>query len=776
MDEAGIKFLDKLYQNLYMSDAVQHTKDNKDSRVDAIEKYLERLDRVSSMADTESKKRHLLNLLYKKYVIKEEDIPRGYPPELVADIIADQKKSLSLWVDYLTDPATSYPLWAKYWAFQGMLKMGAFDEVKGKYMTRTKKTLVPFVPANPEIIAKSIEAIMKLVGGEKIDEITELRLSKTDSFSKIYSVFEKKYKETIVDETKSNEGIWVKYNQGSEEEAIKLSKSLENKNTGWCTSGEGMAKAQLCGPYEDAPYGGDFYVYYTKDKDGKYTIPRIAIRLSGKDEIGEIRGIEEGQNLEDSMINILKEKLQSMDFLSEWTLNHNLDKIKGLKELSKIIKKHQNHEQLTNQEIIDLYFKKFGFGWTQDPRVGKVLKERDIKEDYEHCSEENKKKIIKAKRLPVSPLITDKKLILEYVKEDGELLCYASEELQNDREVVLTAIKQNPYALRFASEELRGDKEIVLEAIGRSASTYKYVSKKLKNDKEIALEVVKKKGSSIYLLPYEFRYDKDIILEAVKNDVTSLTYIPSSVLNDKDIVLEIVKLKGTALHFVSDELKDDKDVVLEAVKEDGMALQYASEGLRDDKEIVLEAVKQNVDAIVFASDALRNDRDIMLVVIKESADMLYCATGDELFNDKEIILIAVKQDGSILDGASEELQNDREVVLAAVRQSGLALQYASEALKNDKEVVLEAVKQKGWALKYASEELKNDREVVLAAVRQNGLALEYASETLKNDKEVVLEAVKQTSSALRFASEELKNDEEILSILPKQDENNKIKM
>ena len=776
MDDNGIKFLDKLYQNLYMSDAVQHTKDNKDSRIDAIGKYLERLDRVSSMADTESKKRHLLNLLYKKYVIKEEDIPRSVPPEFVADIIADQKKSLSLWVDYLTDPTTSYPLWAKYWAFQGMLKMGSYDEVKGKYQTRTKKTLVPFVPANPEIIAKSIDAIMKLVGGEKIDEITELRLSKTDSFSKIYSVFEKKYKETIVDETKSTEGIWVKYNQGSEEEAIKLSKSLENKNTGWCTSGEGMAKAQVCGPYDDAPEGGDFYVYYTKDKDGKYTIPRIAIRLSGKDEIGEIRGIEEGQNLEDSMINILKEKLHSMDFLSEWTLNHNLDKIKGLKELSKIIKKHQNHEQLTDQEIIDLYFKRFGFGWTQDPRVGKVLKERSIKEDYEHCSEENKKKIIKAKRLPVSPLITDKKLIIEYVKEDGELLCYASDELKNDREVVLIAIRQSGSALRFASEELRNDKEIVLTAIKKDRYAFTNASKELQNDKELALEVVKQRGSSIHILPYEFRYDKDIILEAVKEDVTSLTYIPRSVLNDKEIVLEIVKIKGTALQFVSDELKDDKDVVLEAVKEDGMALQYASEGLRDDKEIVLEAVKQKVDALVFASEALRNDRNIMLVAIKESADMLYCATGDELFNDKEIILMAVKQDGSILDGASEKLKNDREVVLAAVRQNGLALYYASEALKNDKEVVLEAVKKRGYALKYASEKLQNDKEVVLEAVKEDGVALEHASEELKNDKEVVLEAVKQTSWALKFASENLQNDEEILSIVSKQDDNNKIKM
>ena len=79
MDDAGIKFLDKLYQNLYMSDIVQHTKEPSDSRTEAIRKFLERLDRISKMADTESKKNHILNLFVDRYVIKEKDIPRYLP-------------------------------------------------------------------------------------------------------------------------------------------------------------------------------------------------------------------------------------------------------------------------------------------------------------------------------------------------------------------------------------------------------------------------------------------------------------------------------------------------------------------------------------------------------------------------------------------------------------------------------------------------------------------------------------------------------------------------
>ena len=57
--------------------------------------------------------------------------------------------------------------------------------------------------------------------------------------------------------------------QGSDH--MKLVKSLEGKDTGWCTAGASTAKTQL--------EGGDFYLYYSYDSEGNPTIPRIAIRM-----------------------------------------------------------------------------------------------------------------------------------------------------------------------------------------------------------------------------------------------------------------------------------------------------------------------------------------------------------------------------------------------------------------------------------------------------------------------------------------------------------------
>ena len=85
-DYTGIEFLDKLYQNLYMSDEVQHTKENKDNRKEAIKKYMDRLERIHEKANTDSKKELLYSLYMDKYVIKEENIPYHMDKEAINKI------------------------------------------------------------------------------------------------------------------------------------------------------------------------------------------------------------------------------------------------------------------------------------------------------------------------------------------------------------------------------------------------------------------------------------------------------------------------------------------------------------------------------------------------------------------------------------------------------------------------------------------------------------------------------------------------------------------
>lgn len=449
---AAEKFLDKIYGDLYLGIIEPVSSSGKtrirpgDNRYDTIGRFLDKLDHISELSTTEHQKSHLLNLLYEKFVIKAENIPEPATDEVKQTIIDAQKKKLQLWVDYLTDKNCPYPSWARYWAFRGMLKMGVYDELSGKFTKRDEHTIEPFIDMNPEIVAKAIGIITKLVDGEDISDIIEERLSKTDSFSKIYLACERQYHKNIVDKSDSDTGIWIKYNQGNKDDAIKLFESLENKNTGWCTgSMESFAYSQLCGPYVGAPEGGDFYVYYTKDKDGKYTVPRIAIRLVGHTKIGEIRGILEGQNLEEGLEDVLEKKLLSLEFLSKESIDESLKQIEDLRKLIIIGKKTKAKEPLTDDEIIDIHTKKFGFGWEQDYRAVKILKMRDVKKDFESMKDKkNKIEIFIVKGVLPMKTIDDKDLVLRVIKKHGaKYIDYAIPSFLEDKEFVMAAAKIN---------------------------------------------------------------------------------------------------------------------------------------------------------------------------------------------------------------------------------------------------------------------------------------------------------------------------------------------
>ncbi len=170
---------------------------------------------------------------------------------------------------------------------------------------------------------------------------------------------------------KTNEGEWLVYTQGTNH--LPLVKSLEGKNTGWCTAGESTAKSQL--------EKGDFHVYYSFDSNKKPTIPRVAIRMEN-DQIAEVRGVGKDQNLDDKISQdpIIKNKLFEFGDKGGQFLKKDAD----MKMVTEISKKHKLKIALSKADLIFLYefeSKIDGFGFQKDPRISEVLKYRDFKKD-----------------------------------------------------------------------------------------------------------------------------------------------------------------------------------------------------------------------------------------------------------------------------------------------------------------------------------------------------------------------------------------------------------
>jgi len=388
----AIRMIDKIYKELYTKDEVVHRVKNKYDKYENIKSYIDRLERIHEKAKYNN---NFVNMLkryyYDKYVIKSENIPdsyynhqqqlafeRGYGKVEITDemkkeyqrqIINDQKKSLDIWLDYFFSDDSNYiPMWAKFWSFQGMLKLGPYNKETGKFNKREDNTTGVFADLNREALAISIDYVRKMLNKEKIDDESLEKLVKSGSFKKIYEYVLNNLLKNSADNFKSNDGIWIKYNQGSDH--MPLVRSLQGYNTGWCTAGEATAKSQL--------KGGDFYVYYTKDENEEYKIPRIAIRMEGNS-IGEIRGVASNQNIEPSMEKVVEEKIKDFPDKDKY-----YKKVHDMEYLTYIYELNKNGGNLSKDDLEFLYEisgEIQGFGYRRDPRISEIQNGRDKRKD-----------------------------------------------------------------------------------------------------------------------------------------------------------------------------------------------------------------------------------------------------------------------------------------------------------------------------------------------------------------------------------------------------------
>ena len=409
-------FLKQKFDGLHISPEVESATKRKEVRegskkitkpTEKIEAHLDRLDEIFSTEDNNKRKfriNFLKDKLHDKFIIKPEDIPESYydqqrrivrqeghgdveiTPNMRKDaettIVADQKASLDTWIDYLGSKDATYPNYLKYFAFRGIIKLGKYNKEKQKFANRTKETVAPFIELNREALAYVLDALEKEHQGQEQGELSEefKKYLKNANFGKMYAQAIKDiYKQGGMEKLDIHDGKWIKYEQGNNYQ--KLHKSLQGKATGWCTAGESTANTQL--------KNGDFYVYYTKNNDGQYTEPRIAIRMNGKNKIGEIRGAAPNQNLESEAEEILDEKLTEFPDSEAYK-----QKSHDMKLLTQIEEKQNNNQELSKEDLKFLYEVNNpikGFGYQKDPRIKEIQDQRNVKKDLSfvfECSQE----------------------------------------------------------------------------------------------------------------------------------------------------------------------------------------------------------------------------------------------------------------------------------------------------------------------------------------------------------------------------------------------------
>ena len=300
--------------------------------------------------------------------------------------VEDLENSLDNWISYLSDANEPYPTWFRYYVFRNILVLGDYDKDKEEFTKRSQGSVRLF----PEIDRGALAYVEQIIEASKDPAMLERLRSaqqatgtpedqfvtkeKAANFAKLS--FAKQYAESIKQAGKitqemreETEGKWVKYQKGTDPTALWA--SLQNKGTAWCTKGFATAGTQL--------KGGDFYVYYTMDKQGKPAIPRIAIRMQ-EDSIGEVRGVADtDQNLEGNMASIAEEKMRDLPGAERYRKAS-----ADMRQLTAIEKKTKSDKNLTKDDLIFLYEINKpieGFGFQRDPRIHELREKRNPKED-----------------------------------------------------------------------------------------------------------------------------------------------------------------------------------------------------------------------------------------------------------------------------------------------------------------------------------------------------------------------------------------------------------
>ncbi len=363
-------FLNYLFKDLHISKEVLITSLKSDNPNTKIAKYLSRLDNVIKKVKLNNRNREISKVFfYNKYLcdklperyidINKSNLGRELSEDeknnLLEIVRTSQKESLDVWLDFLID--SEYPIWFKYYLIRGVLKSGSYDKEIDKITKRTKTSAFPFLEFNQGIVEKMFNYLSSLMKVEFDENIVG-----SLNFQKLYVKFLKEGKSI------DDEGIWVKYPRHSS--ADKLVSDIIGYNTGWCINQKEIASNYIS--------YGNFYIYYSKDKNNEFKVPRIAIRTFG-DSIQEIRGIIDNQNLERSMFKILNDKLEEFPYIG-----NSRKALEDFQRLSLIEDKMNNNEELSNEELCFLY--EIGdtiesFGYSADRRINEIRNKRNMVDD-----------------------------------------------------------------------------------------------------------------------------------------------------------------------------------------------------------------------------------------------------------------------------------------------------------------------------------------------------------------------------------------------------------
>lgn len=363
-------------------------------REERIDLYMQRLEKLFVQPSEKKRKRNIRIIqesLLSQVIIQAENFPDSYlllqqriqeqrglghipiTQEMKADALEivqeDQSASFMEWVNYLSSEEDPYPPWFKYYALRSVSSLQTFNIEKNKFRKRDKKTTANF----PELNKEALSRVYDLFSADENDlSAKDLELVRKRNFAKLYGREFGRIRTSILERDESLEEIDGKWQEFDKNSIDELTESLQGKGTGWCIAGKKMANKYLD--------RGKLHVFYSKDADGDYSVPRIVITTKNG-YVDEVRGLEPGQNIEQDLIDTAIQRFELMPGGDRY-----LAKARDMKRVTELKDRIDKGEELSQDDLVFLYeiTKPIeSFGYDKDPRIGEIVKTRDVDADLE---------------------------------------------------------------------------------------------------------------------------------------------------------------------------------------------------------------------------------------------------------------------------------------------------------------------------------------------------------------------------------------------------------
>ena len=449
-------------------------------------------------------------------------------------------------------------------------------------------------------------------------------------------------------------GIWVNYDLSKKQDMFVLNRSLKEYGFKW-----GHKFRHVNKDLRSKPKKSIIYVYYTLIND-KYSNPRVLIKIDDNN-IDYIIGREKDSEIEYEFVDTINEKLNKIKNLNKDDILTAKKQLYELKIMNSIIKKIQNNEVLTDNDIKNLYvYNDFIKNNNKvDERILKIKKNRNIVEDYNKITNtiEKIKFFEKNKIMFPHNVIDDKDVILNNAKKNKNILLYATKELKKDKDFILQLIKINPDIFENIDSKLKRNISFITNSVMINAKILKYVPKDILLDRKLLLKLIKINEDVMCYIDYSLYKDISFIKEVIKIDDSLSRFADNKLLEDEEIALAYIKYSKKT-NWLDSSLRKNPNFILEAIKYDPNIILLVDKSLIDD-EFLLKCINNNLGVIYYIEDYLTNDFIYKIIEMNHySIYYLY----KHIYNNRDL-LPKILDIFSNKNGKSKEIEEfDNEVI------------------------------------------------------------------------------------------------------------------